>query len=100
MKYLLYCDLNTMHCPKSTLEKLISENSNSYLCVSEELWALDIWEQSFCWEFQDVPEYYIRSLLNKYLDENSKCFILEINRSHADYNLPGEAIQFLFGKQE
>ncbi len=100
MKYLLYCDQNSMHCQESTLEKLISENSTSHLRISADLWALDIYEHSFCWEFQSVPEYYIRSLLSKYLDKNSKCFIHEVNLSYADYNLPEEAIQFLFGKQE
>ena len=100
MKYLLYCDLSTMHCSKSTLEKLLSENSSSNLCISDNLWALDVWEHEFSWEFQGVTEYYICSLLDKYLDKNSRCFILEVNPSHVHYNLPDYAFEFLFDKQE
>lgn len=98
MKYILYCDLKTIHCHETTLERLIKENSSSYLQISKDLWAFEIYEHSFCWEFQCVPEYYIRSLLSNYLDENSICFIHEVDPKlhHADYNLPQKARSYLF----
>lgn len=102
MKYLLYCDLKTIHCRRETLENLIKENSYSYLQISENVWAFDTYEHAFCWEFQGVPEYYIHTLLSKFLDENSICFIhqVDLELRHADYNLPQKALSYLFGSAE
>ena len=96
MKYLLYCDLKTTHCNKSIFDKLLSENSSSHLQISDSIWAFEIYEHAFSWEFQGVPEYFVRTLLAEYLDENSICFIHEVNLSHADYNLPKAALDYLF----
>lgn len=102
MKYLFYVDLKTVRCDQNTIEKLISENSDNHIRISDSLWGLDVYEHSFCWEFQGVPEYYIMTLFDKYLDDHSICFIHEVDLElcHSYYNLPKKALSFLFGNGE
>lgn len=101
MKYLLYCDLDTVDCSESTLENIISQNSNAYLRISDNLWALDVWKEAFAHTYQSVPMYYIEILLDDFLNDNSVCFIQEINRSlHAEHVFPSAAYEFLFDETE
>ena len=95
MKYLLFCDMNTVHCSPDTLEKVISENSRTYLRITDNLWAFDAAKSSYAFEFQSVPDYYINVLLNNYLEENSICFIFEANYSGSCWNFPNNVCDFL-----
>ena len=101
MKYLFYIDLKTVSCDPKTIENLLEENSNSYLKISENLWALNIPKHQFNNVYTSVPTYYLDVLLGDYLEENSICIMQEINEdTKQDYNLPESAIQFLFDEAE
>lgn len=97
MKYLFYCDLNTISCSETELENIISENSNAYLRISDNLWALDVYKDAFAQDFQSVPVYYLRVLLFDFLNDDSVCFIQELDSSAwSDYVFPPTASEFLF----
>ena len=95
MKYLLFCDMNTVQCSPATLEKVISENSNAYLRITDNLWVFDATKISYAFEFQSVPDYYINVLLDNYLVENSICFVFEANDSNSCCNFPNNVCDFL-----
>ncbi len=95
MKYLLYCDMKTLKCTENTINKILKDNSDSYMQISKDLWAFDTYEHSFCWEFQSVTEYFINVLLDEYLSENSICIISDVKTNHLYYNLPLDAADYL-----
>lgn len=101
MKYLFYMDLGTVTCDSETVEKILKENSKSFLRISDNLWALDIPKYYLGLSPIPVPNQYFDTLFDEFLNDNSISFMQAIDSNYqAAFVLPDAASNLLFDDAE
>lgn len=101
MKYLFYMDLGTVTCDSETVEKILKENSKSFLRISDNLWTLDIPKYYLRLSPIPVPNQYFDTLFDEFLNDNSISFMQAIDSNYqAAFVLPDTASNLLFDNAE
>lgn len=92
-KFILYCDLSTMHCTANDICRELSDFAIDYVQVNQSLWFFKYDNES---DLNPLPndEHLFYDYFEKFTNEESIIFI-EILRKDHYYQLPDEAHHFL-----
>lgn len=92
--FLLYCDMQTMKCTVSDIDKELGTFVNSFVRVNDSLCFFK-YPKRFDGYFVPPSEWILEEHLDKFMDENSIVYIEEVgDRNYC--NLPDDVISYVF----
>ena len=94
IKMMLCCDVNTMKCTPSDIDRELSTFAISYLRVSDSIWLFKYpsgWQGSYLRPEADL----FHDHFERYTEDESSIILIELSDRMIYYNLPKSAHTFL-----